>query len=89
MSITMIGLNTAKSVFQVHGVNEAGKVEITRKLRRSELIPFFEKQEACIVTMEGCGAAHHWVRRLSGLGHEVKLVAPETEVRAHEPCRPT
>ena len=77
MSITMIGLDTAKSVFQVHGVNETGKVEIKRKLRRSELIGFFEKQEACTVVMEACGAAHHWARILSSLGHEVKLIAPE------------
>ena len=77
MSITMIGLDTAKSVFQVHGVDEAGKAEIRRKLRRSELIPFFEKQEACTVVMEACGAAHHWARMLTGLGHEVKLIAPE------------
>src|ERR1700731_1618125 len=77
MSITMIGLDTAKSVFQVHGVNETGKVEIRRKLRRSELIPFFEKQEACTVVMEACGAAHHWARVLIGLGHDVKLIAPE------------
>ncbi len=77
MSITMIGLDTAKSVFQVHAVNEAGKVEIRRKLRRSELIAFFEKQEACTVVMEACGAAHHWARVLTGLGHDVKLIAPE------------
>jgi error-prone DNA polymerase len=77
MSITMIGLDTAKSVFQVHGVNETGKVEIRRKLRRSELTPFFEKHEACTVVMEACGAAHHWARVLSSLGHEVKLIAPE------------
>ena len=77
MSITMTGLDTAKSVFQVHGVNEAGKMEIKRKLRRSELIPFFERQEACTVVMEACGAAHHWSRILSSLGHEVKLIAPE------------
>jgi transposase len=77
MSITMIGLDTAKSVFQVHGVNETGKVEIKRKLRRSELIPFFEKQEVCTVVIEACGAAHHWARILGGLGHEVKLLAPE------------
>lgn len=49
MSITLIGLDTAKSVFHVHGVNEAGKAELKRKLRRSELIPFFEKQERCTV----------------------------------------
>jgi error-prone DNA polymerase len=74
----MIGLDTAKSVFQIHGVNEAGKAELKRKLRRSELIPFFEKQETCTVVMEACGAAHHWARILTGLGHTVKLVAAET-----------
>ena len=77
MSITMIGLDTAKSVFQVHAVDEAGHAEIRRKLRRSELMPFFEKQEACTVVMEACGAAHHWARMLTGLGHDVKLIAPE------------
>ena len=77
MSVSMIGLDTAKSVFQIHGVNEAGKAEIKRKLGRSELLPFFEKQPACIVVMEACGAGHHWARVLSGLGHTVKLVAPE------------
>ena len=82
MSITMIGLDTAKSVFQVHAVNESGKVEIKRKLQRSELLPFFEKQEACVVILEACGAAHHWARMLTGLGHSVKLIAPE----AVRPC---
>ena len=77
MSITMIGLDTAKSVFQVHAVDEVGHAEIRRKLRRSELIPFFEKQEACTVVIEACSAAHHWARLLGGLGHEVKLIAPE------------
>src|ERR1700692_3913677 len=60
VSISMIGLDTAKTVFQVHGVNETGKVGIRRKLRRSELIPFFEKQQACTVVMEACGVGHHW-----------------------------
>src|SRR4051812_19972421 len=77
MSISMIGLDTAKSVFQIHGVNETGKVEIKRKLSRSELIAFFEKQESCTVVMEACGAAHHWARMLTGLGHTVKLIAAE------------
>jgi transposase len=77
MSVTMIGLDTAKSVFQIHGVNEAGKAEIKRKLRRAELIPFFERQEACTVVMEACGAGHHWARMLTGLGHTVRLIAPE------------
>ena len=57
MSIAMIGLDTAKSVFQVHAVDEAGTTAVRRKLRRSELIMFFEKQEACTVVMEACGAA--------------------------------
>ena len=77
MSITMIGLDIAKSVFQLHGVDASGKVQLKRKLRRSELIPFFEGQPRCTVVMEACGAAHHWARVLSGLGHEVKLIAPE------------
>src|SRR6185369_8075805 len=77
ISITMIGLDTAKSVFQIHGVNETGKMELKRKLRRSDLIAFFEKQERCTVVMEACGAAHHWARILTGLGHTVKLLAAE------------
>ncbi|MFL5288903.1 MAG: IS110 family transposase [Rhodopila sp.] len=77
MSITMIGLDTAKSVFQIHAVNETGKAELRRKLRRSELIAFFERQESCTVVMEACGAAHHWARVLTCLGHTVKLIAPE------------
>jgi transposase len=77
MSVIMIGLDTAKSVFQIHGVNEAGKAEIKRKLGRSELLPFFEKQPACTVVMEACGVGHHWARMLTGLGHAVRLIAPE------------
>jgi transposase len=77
MSVSMIGLDTAKAVFQIHGVNETGKAELKRKLRRSDLVAFFEKQERCMVVMEACGAAHHWARILSGLGHTVKLIAPE------------
>jgi transposase len=77
MNVSMIGLDTAKSVFQIHGVNEAGKAEIRRKLQRSELLPFFEKQPACTVVMEACGAGHHWARMLTGLGHTVRLIAPE------------
>ncbi len=68
---------TIKSVFQLHAMDAAGKVQLKRKLRRGELIPFFEGQPRCTVVMEACGAAHHWARVLSGLGHEVKLIAPE------------
>jgi error-prone DNA polymerase len=58
-------------------MDASGKVQLKRKLRRSELIPFFEGQPRCTVVMEACGAAHHWARVLAGLGHEVKLIAPE------------
>jgi transposase len=77
MSIIMIGLDTAKSIFQIHGTDGAGRAAIRRKLSRGELIPFFAKQKACVVVMEACGAAHHWARLLTGFGHDVKLIAPE------------
>jgi transposase len=77
MNVTMIGLDTAKSVFQVHGVDATGRAQLKRKLRREEVIPFFEKQATCTVVLEACGAGHHWARVLVGLGHEAKLVAPE------------
>jgi error-prone DNA polymerase len=73
----MIGLDTAKSFFQVHAVDGAGMAVIRRKLQRSELIPFFEKQKACKVFLEACGAGHYWARMLTSLGHDVKLIAPE------------
>ena len=77
MSLTMIGLDTAKSVFQLHGVDAAGQAVLKRKLRRDELMTFFEQQPSCLVVMGACGAAYHWGRALIGLGHTVKLVAPE------------
>jgi transposase len=77
MNITMIGLDTAKSVFQLHGVDAGGREQLRRKLRRSELIPFFAGLPRCTVVLEACGAAHHWARVLSGLGQEVRLIATE------------
>src|SRR5215210_4027644 len=77
MSITMIGLDIAKSVFQLHGIDASGKVQLKHKLQRSELVQFFEQQPRCTVVMEACGAAHHWARLLGGLGHEVRLIASE------------
>ena len=77
MTITLIGMDTAKSVFQIHGVDAAGKPQLKRKLRREEVVPFFEKQERCVVVLKACGAGHHWARMLTQLGHEAKLLAPE------------
>ena len=77
MTIAVIGLDTAKTVFQVHGVDESGRAVLKRKLHRSELVGFFERQPRCAVFLEACGAGHHWGRLLSGLGHEVRLIAAE------------
>ena len=77
MTIAMIGLDTAKNLFQVHGLDEGGRAVLRRKLPRSELVGFFEQQPRCTVFLEACGAGHYWGRLLSGFGHEVKLIAPE------------
>lgn len=74
MKITTIGLDLAKHVFQVHAVDEAGKPVIRRQLRRSEVLPFFETLPSCLIGMEACGSAHHWGRKLSEFGHEVRLI---------------
>jgi error-prone DNA polymerase len=77
MSITRIGLDTAKSVFQLHGLDETGKAKLKSKLQRSQMVPFFEQLERCTIYLEACGAGHYWARVLIGLGHDVKLIAPE------------
>lgn len=71
-----IGVDLGKSVFQIHGVDAEGLVVVQRRLTRSKLLQFFTKQQACLVGMEACGAAHHWGRELSKLGHMVKLMPP-------------
>ncbi len=76
MKTTTIGLDLAKSVFQVHGVDAAGKVTVRKKLRRSELLRFFEALSPCLVGVEACATAHYWARELGALGHEVRLMAP-------------
>jgi transposase len=72
--VITIGLDLAKSVFQVHGVDAAGEVVFRRKLRRAQLLRFFAQQPACRVGMEACASSHHWARELTALGHEVKLM---------------
>lgn len=74
--VATIGLDIAKSVFQVHGVDAEGGVVIRQKLTRARLLKFFEKLSPCLVGIEACGTAHHWVRELIGLGHEVRLMPP-------------
>jgi transposase len=74
--VITIGLDIAKSVFQVHGVDAAGEVVIRRKLRRSQMLQFFAKQPACLVGIEACASAHYWGRELTKQGHQVKLMPP-------------
>ncbi len=76
MEISTIGLDLAKSVFQVHAVDETGKAVVKKALRRSQVVPFFRKLPPGVVGMEACGTSHHWARELAGLGHKVKLMPP-------------
>src|SRR3984957_17873984 len=76
MEITTIGLDLAKRVFQVHGVDAAGEVIVRKALRRAQVLPFFAKLSPCLVGMEACGTSHHWARELTRLGHKVKLMPP-------------
>lgn len=76
MCITTIGIDIAKSVFQLHGVDEAGTVVLRKKLRRSAVLETFRDLAPCLVGMEACATAHYWAREISALGHEVKLMPP-------------
>ena len=75
-TITTIGLDIAKSVFQVHGIDAAGKVVIRKQLKRARVLPFFMKLPSCLVGIEACASSHYWARELTALGHEVKLMPP-------------
>lgn len=74
--VTAIGLDLAKNVFQVHGANAEGSPLLRRKLRRAEVLGFFEKLPPCLVGMEACGGSHYWARKIAELGHEVRLIPP-------------
>jgi transposase len=75
-AITTIGLDLAKSVFQVHGVDAAGNVVVRRQLKRRYVLPFFQKLPPCLIGMEACASSHHWSRELRALGHTVRLMPP-------------
>ena len=75
-TITTIGLDIAKSVFQVHGVDATGQVVIRRQLKRRYVLAFFQKLSPCLVGIEACASAHHWSRELKALGHTVRLIPP-------------
>ncbi len=75
-SVTRVGLDLAKNVFQVHGIDAKGELVVARKVRRGAVVEFFAKLPLCVVAMEACSSAHHWARQLVALGHEVKLIPP-------------
>ena len=75
-AITTIGLDIAKSAFQVHGVDAAGNVVVRRQLKRRYVLPFFQKLSPCLVGIEACASSHHWSRELQALGHTVRLMPP-------------
>ena len=74
--VTTVGLDIAKSVFQVHGIDTAGQVVIRRQLKRRYVLAFFEKLPPCLVGIEACASSHHWSRELKTLGHTVRLMPP-------------
>ncbi len=77
MKITTIGIDLAKVCFQIHGVDECGKVAVRKQLKRAEMLSYFANLEPCLIGMEACGSGHHWARKFEGYGHTVKLMAPQ------------
>ena len=77
MKITTVGIDLAKSVFQIHGVDDRGRAVLRKQLKRTEMLSFFANLPPCLIGMEACASAHHWARKLIELGHQVKLMAPQ------------
>lgn len=77
MKLTTVGIDLAKNVFQIHGIDEHGKVLLKKQLRRDQMATFFINQQPCLIGMEACGSAHHWARKLQAMGHAVPLMAPQ------------
>ncbi len=75
-TVMIIGLDIAKSVFQVRGIDAEGKAVIRKQLKRARVIPFFMKLPPCVIGIESCASSHHWARELTALEHEVKLMPP-------------
>jgi transposase len=82
MPIVTIGLDLAKNVFQLHGVDESGTVVMRKKLARSQVLPTLKKLTPCLIGMEACGSSHYWARELQALGYEVRLM-PAQYVKAY------
>jgi transposase len=74
--ISTIGLDIAKNVFQVHAIDENGKIVVQRRLKRRQVLSFFEKHPPCLIGLEACATSHYWAREIEKLGHEVRLMPP-------------
>lgn len=74
--VVTVGLDLAKQVFQAHGADAEGAPLFSRKLRRAEVLRFFEKLPRCLVGMEACSGAHYWAREIGALGHDVRMIPP-------------
>jgi len=77
MHISVLGIDLAKNVFQLHGVDDQGKVVVRKKLARSKLLPFVAQLAPCRIGIEACQGAHHWAREMRKLGHDVRLISPQ------------
>lgn len=77
MKMTTVGIDLAKNILQVHGVDKQGKAVLKKALKRHQVLPFFTNLEPCLIGLEACGSAHHWARKLAALGHAAKLMAPQ------------
>ena len=75
-TIAVVGLDLAKTVFQVHGVATDGTVVVRRQLRRGQVLAFFQSIGPCLIGIEACASAHHWARELMAIGHDVRLMPP-------------
>jgi hypothetical protein len=87
-SVTTVGLDLAKHVFQVHAIGAFGRVIVAKALRRKDVLAFFAQLPECLVGMEACGSAHHWARELIKLGHDARMMPPayvKPYVRRHMP----
>ena len=82
MQVSTIGLDIAKNVFQIHGIDEAEKVVVRKQLQHSQVLEFFKALPPCLIGMEACATAHYWARELTKLGHKVRLM-PARDVKAY------
>lgn len=87
MKITTVGIDLAKALFQVHGVDKRGKAVLRKQLKRKDLMSFFGNLEPCLIGMEACASAHYWARKVSEPGHSVRLTARPTAVSRHSVTR--